>query len=103
MTRITCMSIVTVATSLLLASPTLAKEGDVEACIDKVEGDDCTRADGDVGVCQPDESDPNVLKCDDDALDDSSEGCNTTGRGGDGAGLLLAAAALFASRFRRRE
>ena len=104
MTRTTCFSIAALATSLLLASPAFAREGDVEACMDKAEGDDCTRADGDPGVCQPDDSDPDVLECDDDALaDDSVQGCSTSGRPiGDTAALLVAGAALGLSRLRRR-
>jgi hypothetical protein len=104
MTRTTRFSIAALATSLLLASPAFAREGDVEACIDLAEGDDCTRADGDPGICQPDDSDPDVLECDDDALaDDAAQGCSASGRPlGDASGLVLVGAALGLSRLRRR-
>jgi hypothetical protein len=73
--KIVSMLVVFVGT-LLSTGAALAKEGDVEACSGKSQGDACTRADGDAGTCSPDDSDPNVLTCDDDA----------TGAGGSSSG-----------------
>lgn len=79
-----------------------AKDGDEEACVGLQDGDACVRADGDPGVCQPDESDVNILVCDDDGQvgDDSSGGtsCNT----GAGAATGWLALSLLAFAGRRR-
>ncbi|HHH28158.1 MAG TPA: hypothetical protein ENK57_07415 [Polyangiaceae bacterium] len=55
---------------------------DKAACVDLAEGDDCARGDGDPGICIPDESDPNVLTCDDDAAASDAmdgDGCTVGG------------------------
>ncbi|MFN7147283.1 MAG: hypothetical protein ACK4YP_26180, partial [Myxococcota bacterium] len=60
-------SVLGVATLLFaLSTPAFARDGDEEACEGKEAGDPCTRSRGDEGTCQPDDSDPTVLKCDDD-------------------------------------
>ena len=51
----------------------LANDEDKAACADLQEGDECTRKDGDAGVCVPDDSDP-VLTCEDD-VSDNLGGC----------------------------
>lgn len=58
--------------SLLPTTASFANEGDVQACDGKTDGDDCTRSDGGAGTCQPDESDPAVLTCEDTGADDEA-------------------------------
>jgi MYXO-CTERM domain-containing protein len=101
-----------------VAGPALADDADKAACADKAEGDDCTRGDGDPGVCVPDDSDP-VLTCEDDAGssgrgsgsgdssadssdDDTStgDGCSAGGAPGSGLGALLLAGLALAARRR---
>lgn len=110
--RISCAAVV----ALLWSATAFAKEGDVEACAGLEAGDGCTRADGDPGVCQPDDSDPNVIKCDDDGLgssgagasggDDSSDDGSIecaygAGPGTPDAGLALALAGVLIAARRR--
>jgi hypothetical protein len=104
--RSACIPLFTV---LLTATAAFAKDGDEEACAGLEVGDDCTRADGDPGVCQEDTSDPGVLTCDDDALGaggggdtdtSSSGGCRVAGVQG-GAALSLLALGLLRRRARR--
>jgi hypothetical protein len=61
----------------LVSGAAWGREGDEEACVDLFEGDACTRDDGSEGTCLPDDSDPDVLKCDDDGL--SGGGTSTSG------------------------
>ncbi|NUO49401.1 MAG: hypothetical protein HOV80_11150 [Polyangiaceae bacterium] len=101
----------TLLTGALLFSPAVAfaDDADKAACASLEEGDDCTRGDGDPGVCSRDESDANVLTCDDDAIgsgsggsDDGSSGCSASGHAeGSIAGVLLALGALLTARARR--
>lgn len=70
------------ALGLASSSSALAKEGDIEACEGLAVGDACTRLDGDPGVCQPDASDPNVIKCDDDGLGAGNSGNSGAGNSG---------------------
>ena len=100
------------AASLLVTSTAFADDADKAACAALDEGDDCTRGDGRAGTCIPDDSDPNVLTCDDDAsgLDDSSDdgGCSVGARsaaaGSPAALLAMGIGAAFAlSRRSRRQ
>lgn len=83
--------------TVLAAPMALADDEDKAACVDLDEGDDCTRGDGDPGVCIPDESDPNVLTCDDDTLSSggggsnsgSGDGCSASGAASTGGGFAL--------------
>jgi hypothetical protein len=85
-----------------------ADDGDKAACADLAEGDACTDSDGAEGTCVPDESDANVLTCEDSAsVDDSSSGCSASAsRGADRSSAWLAAlgfvTAIGASRRARR-
>jgi len=89
----------------------LADDADKAACASLDEGDDCTRGDGDPGVCIPDESDTNVLTCDDDTSgagaggsggSDGSSDCSSAGtRGSSGLGFFFAALAGLAVSRRR--
>jgi hypothetical protein len=92
----------------LAATPALADDADKAACANLEEDDDCTRGDGDPGVCIPDESDPDVLTCDDDSSgtggsggDDSSSGGCSAG-GGDPIGWLATASLLAGLAFVKR-
>ena len=67
------------------AAPARADQADKDACASLDEGDDCTRGDGGSGVCVPDESDPGVLTCDDDASAGGS-GSGDDGSGDDSSG-----------------
>lgn len=95
--------------SLFAALPAAADDADKAACASLDEGDDCTRGDGDPGVCIPDESDASVLTCDDDtssgaggSADDNGSGCSATGRAGSAGWLVIGGVALaLASRGRR--
>lgn len=113
--------VVGVATLLFaLSTPAYARDGDEEACEGKEAGDPCTRSRGEEGTCQPDDSDPDVLTCDDDAgpaplpsgdggpdgapptgsaSPDDGSGCATTG-GAAALGLALVGGALAARRRR---
>lgn len=82
---------------LLWGAPALAREGDAEACDGLEVGDDCTRSDGDAGVCEEDRSDPNVVVCEDGAGSGSAD-CGTAG----GASLGGLALALGGLSIRRR-
>lgn len=91
----------------LAATPAFADAADKAACADLEEGDDCTRGDGGPGTCIPDESDADVLTCDDDASgtggsggDDSSGGCSAGG--GDPIGWLASASLLAGLAFVKR-
>lgn len=90
---------------LVLSSSAFADEADKAACEGLVEGDDCTRGDGDPGTCQLD-ADDDVLSCDDDTpADDAggaddSAGCTTVGLSPSLA-LLVCAAAGIRRRARR--
>ncbi|NUP14299.1 MAG: hypothetical protein HOW73_50350 [Polyangiaceae bacterium] len=107
--------------SILLATvafaPAIASADDADkaACADLDEGDECTRGDGDPGFCIPDESDANVLTCDDDrsaggtggssAGDDNSSGagCSASSGAANASGaILVALAGLGISAARRR-
>lgn len=95
----------TIVMALLLGAATAdAREGDEAACEGLVEGDDCTRANGDAGLCQPDDSDPEVLVCDDDGLGSSdgsgSSDCSTAGSSA--AGWLALGLVAVGSRRRIR-
>lgn len=103
------------ALSLTVATTARADDADKAACASLDEGDACTRGDGDPGVCQPDDSSPNVLSCDDDGLatgssssgggtSDDSGGCTMSHRRASSsvAGLVLGAAAIVAAARRRR-
>ena len=85
-------------TTLLSAAVTFvpalsyADDADKAACVDLDEGDDCTRGDGGPGVCIPDESDPDVLTCDDDPSEDGGGGGHADRLGG-------AATDFFADQF----
>jgi MYXO-CTERM domain-containing protein len=95
MTRILAASLTAFALCSAVAAPALAREGDKEACIGLAEGDECTRADGDPGFCFPDDSDPNVLECDDDGSGSASDdGCSMAAGGASPWSLAAAAAAL---------
>ena len=100
-----------IAIALAFASfttPLHADDADKAACADLAEGDACKDSDGADGTCVPDESDVNVLTCDDSAsVDDSSGGCSASAsRGADRSSAWLAAlgfvAAIGASRRARR-
>lgn len=67
---------------LAASSSSFAKEGDIEACEGLEDGDACTRADGDAGICQPDASDPGVITCDDDGLGAGNSGNSGAGNSG---------------------
>lgn len=91
----------------LVAMPAFADDADKAACANLEEDDDCTRGDGGPGVCIPDESDPNVLTCDDDSSgtggsggDDASGGCSAGG--GDPIGWLAGASLLVGLAFVKR-
>ena len=43
----------------------MANDANEAACVELSEGDDCVRGDGDAGTCLPDDSDPDVLTCED--------------------------------------
>lgn len=86
------------ATALFLtlaSSPALADDADKAACASLDRGDACIRGNGDPGVCLPDESDPNVLTCEDTGTSSSgasgsnassgATGANGTGASGTGA------------------
>lgn len=73
-----------------------AKDGDEEACVGLVDGDACVRADGDAGVCQPDESDASILVCDDDGASGSDSGSGSGCDSGSGAPVGWLAMALLA-------
>ncbi len=77
----------------LLVAPAIASadEADKAACADLDEGDDCTRGDGGPGTCIPDESDPDVLTCDDDSSSSS------TGSGGSDDGSSSSASCSAAA------
>lgn len=89
-----------------------ADDADKAACVDLDEGDDCTRGDGGPGVCIPDESDPDVLTCDDDpGVDNSGGGSSDDGGAGCAAApsasgspvvALVGLALALAARARRR-
>jgi hypothetical protein len=93
--------------------PSLASANDEDkaACADLEEGDACERSDGSDGTCQPDESDPGVLSCEDDPSgggggsssgSDDSTGCNLSGGTRDAAFLTVALGlGLFSLRRRR--
>ncbi|MBK6513174.1 MAG: hypothetical protein IPM79_06930 [Polyangiaceae bacterium] len=80
-------------TTLLSAAVTFvpalsyADDADKAACVDLDEGDDCTRGDGGPGVCIPDESDPDVLTCDDDPSEDGGGGGSSSDSGGAGCAI----------------
>ncbi|MEZ4439570.1 MAG: MYXO-CTERM sorting domain-containing protein [Polyangiaceae bacterium] len=82
-----------------------ADDADKAACVDLEEGDDCTRGDGGPGTCIPDESDANVLTCDDDGAGgsggDDGGGCSVSGQDPSSA-LPLLALGLGAVLVRRR-
>lgn len=83
------LSLLLALTATTISPVALADDDDKAACAALEEGDDCTRGDGDPGFCIPDESDPNVLTCDDDTsgLDDADDGgCSV---GGDAASSSL--------------
>ncbi len=57
--------------SILLAGPALANDANEAACEWSALGDACVREDGDAGTCVSDESDPDVLTCEDEpGMDD---------------------------------
>ncbi len=97
------------------ASPVLADDADKAACADLDEGDECTRGDGDPGVCIPDESDTGVLSCDDDTLgsgsssssgsssDDGTSGCSASGRRTANDGMLAVGVAAVGLALLRRK
>lgn len=81
------------------------KDGDELACASLAEGDACTEEDGDAGFCVPDDSDPNVLECDDDgasSASSSSLGCSTAASGAAGGGAFALLALVAAVGVRRR-
>jgi uncharacterized protein (TIGR03382 family) len=101
--RSSMLGISTAALLAVSATPALADQADKDACVGLEEDDDCTRGDGDPGFCIPDESDPNVLTCDDDTAgaggDDGSGGDDSSGSGcsaSGGAGSSLAGGGLIA-------
>lgn len=81
------------------------RDADRIACADLSEGDECTEDDGDAGACKPDDSDPNVLECDDDALagSSSSGGCSAAGTTGAASTGVLVGLALALSALRGRK
>ncbi len=87
-----------------------ADDADKAACVNKSEGDACERGDGDAGVCVPDESDANVLTCEDtvgggndDNSGDDSPSCSVTpSAAAPGLAGLLALGLLFGVRGRTR-
>lgn len=88
----------------LAATPAFADDADKAACADLDEGDECTRGSGDPGVCIPDESDADVLTCDDDSSGTGGAdagGCSAS-RGGDPMGFLAAASLLAGLAFLKR-
>ncbi len=92
--------------ALVLTAPLAsADDDDKAACVNLEEGDACTRGDGDPGFCFPDESDPQVLTCDDDGAggDGSSgdDGCSVTPGGAPMTPWLPLALALWLL-YRRR-
>lgn len=81
------------------------READRIECVDLAEGDSCTESDGDAGACKVDDSDPNVLECDDDAASSSSNasaGCNASGAEGTSSGALLLVGLALAVAGRRQ-
>lgn len=116
-TMTTSLRLFTACTALLLGLVTLpsiasANDEDKAACAALEEGDACERSDGSDGTCQPDESDPGVLTCEDDppsggsggssSGSDDSEGCNLAGDTRDAAFLAVALGlGLFSLRRRR--
>jgi MYXO-CTERM domain-containing protein len=93
--------------STVSANAAFADEADKAACVDLEEGDACTRGDGDPGTCVPDESDPDVLTCEDEAgaggAASGEGGCSSAGQHGraPGAALAVAVAGLLVGRRRR--
>jgi uncharacterized protein (TIGR03382 family) len=78
MNRSASLFALALASSLAFTSGfAFADEADKAACVDKSEGDECTRGDGDPGFCEVDESD-DVLSCDDDGASSSSGGCSAS-------------------------
>ncbi len=81
------------------------READRIECADLAEGDSCTESDGDAGACKVDDSDPNVLECDDDTAsssNSSSAGCNASGAEGTNSGALLLVGLALAVAGRRQ-
>jgi MYXO-CTERM domain-containing protein len=81
------------------------READRIECAELSEGDSCTESDGDEGACKVDDSDPNVLECDDDAVASSSSasaGCSASGGDATSSGVLLLLGLSLAVAGRRR-
>lgn len=79
MNRSASLLALALASSLAFTSGlAFADDDDKAACVDKSEGDECTRGDGDPGYCEVDESD-DVLSCDDDGPSSgNSSGCSAS-------------------------
>jgi MYXO-CTERM domain-containing protein len=93
------------ACTLLAAPVAHADEADKAACAALEEGDGCTRGNGDPGICIPDESDPDVLTCDDDGLGSNAGddgGCNIGGTPASGGAWLAGVALALVAAARRR-
>ena len=73
----------TLAATLVFTTAALANDEDKAACEDLVEGAECLRHNGDDGICVYDDSDPDVLTCEDENWsggDDSGGVSCATGR-----------------------
>ena len=88
------------AVLVAMASDARADDADKAACIDMDEGEACVDSDGEPGTCVADESDPNVLSCEDSDDDDGGNSTtNSTNDNDDDDGCSIGGRAALAPAF----
>ncbi len=88
MNKVTLHSTLAILSLLAFSPEARADDADKAACADLENGDDCVRGDGDEGTCVPDDSDPGVLTCEDEAFDSMGDSGDDGSDGGNEAACV---------------